>query len=374
MLKLEKKMIPGILLIFAIARPYVGILYYPYILYKLIFIGLIFVLQFHYIKYLNKTIFVICPLYILIMCLSTIWNGMSPMQLLQCITFGMLIFDIYLTTTHYAVEDELGDFFDIVFKILAVYLILSDITAVFVPLGGYYFSGTKFMVVYIHCLLICIWIAKNHIKQPVKLYKEILLCLFVESFLIALIIGCNTGVLIIPALAFLLLLPEKFQNMLANSKMLLFAYAIGNFMLLGMNVLVSNETIYNFITQVLGEGASFRGRLIIYNKIAGIILQKPILGYGYTSDIVYQVVTFGNAQNGMLDTLIQYGIIGWIIWLILFACTCRNVKRTHLSWPFYCFTYVMIAASFIEIPFNLYFYLGIALVMSTQLKENASIK
>ena len=66
--------------------------------------------------------------------------------------------------------------------------------------------------------------------------------------------------------------------------------------------------------QVLGKGASYKGRLIIYEKITRIIEQKPWFGYGYMSDIVNQVVTFGNAQNGLLDMIVQYGIVGLICW------------------------------------------------------------
>lgn len=138
-------------------------------------------------------------------------------------------------------------------------------------------------------------------------------------------------------------------------------FAVGNFLVLGMGILANNEKVQYFIMQVLGKGASYKGRLIIYEKITRIIEQKPWFGYGYMSDIVNQVVTFGNAQNGLLDMIVQYGIVGLICWGIFVYCSCRSMNDDRY-WPISIFVYSLIFASYIEIPFNLFFYLALAIL------------
>ena len=44
---------------------------------------------------------------------------------------------------------------------------------------------------------------------------------------------------------------------------------------------------------------------------------SPYVGWGYGSPVVSEVVGYGNAQNGIMELLVRYGIVGTVGFLLV---------------------------------------------------------
>lgn len=361
-MKIKYNAIPAILLILSFTRIYIHAFYSFYMFFRiLILLGLIV----YYIKYLNLIDLKLRIILFSFMCVAlvtTINQKMDFTKIMQCLIFFLTILSIFLVVSYYKHTCKETLFIETIYKTLLLLCIVSDFISLFQRGADYYLLGTKFMISYIHLLIIYLWQTLYLIKPLKKIkYRFILVFLMLESLFMFYWVYCTTAILLFPLIIIAPLCTYRLRNLLQNRNTLILIYGIGNFMVLGMGILANNMKVYYFITKVLDKGASFIGRLIIYEKIAKIIEAKPLLGYGYMSDIVNQVVTFGNAQNGLLDMIIQYGVIGLSLWLVFIYFSCKSMNNEKY-WPICVFIYSMILASLIEIPFNLFFYLAIAII------------
>ena len=91
----------------------------------------------------------------------------------------------------------------------------------------------------------------------------------------------------------------------------------------------------NFLFSLLGKDATLTGRTEIWDAVAGSIAKHPLLGYGYQAFWLgfkgesYRIIltvtwALGQAQNGFLDVMLELGIGGLIIVLLLFAFAFRD--------------------------------------------------
>ena len=147
--------------------------------------------------------------------------------------------------------------------------------------------------------------------------------------------------------------------------------------MLGSTSLLTNPYIANFISDVLGKSYTWIGRLHIYAMIFDVIKVHPWIGYGYFSDIIEEILGFGNAQNGVLKIIVDSGIIGLIGYaLLVYESLKRNEDSSKERWPLTAFVYCMIIASIVEINLTDYLlFLTISILFSTgRKKTNLDIK
>lgn len=109
----------------------------------------------------------------------------------------------------------------------------------------------------------------------------------------------------------------------------------------GLIVIMHIQNIFSpIIEQVFHRSVSFSGRTYLWDAAITKIIEKPILGYGRSSDTNYFTVDYFN-QNGTIryfsahNTLIQYfyefGIIPIILILISLVYFCSIIKRFKLQ-------------------------------------------
>ncbi len=68
--------------------------------------------------------------------------------------------------------------------------------------------------------------------------------------------------------------------------------------------------VKHIVVDVLGENLTLTGRDLIYSGLRAVISESPILGYGYGNAAVAMYVGYGNAQNSIMETLVNYGVVG----------------------------------------------------------------
>jgi exopolysaccharide production protein ExoQ len=91
----------------------------------------------------------------------------------------------------------------------------------------------------------------------------------------------------------------------------------------------------DLLFSVLGKDSTLTGRTEIWNAVAGSIAKRPLLGYGYQAFWLgfkgesYRIIltvtwALGQAQNGFLDVMLEVGVGGLIIVLLLFGFAVRD--------------------------------------------------
>lgn len=285
----------------------------------------------------------------------------------------MHILSIFLTTNAFVRSRGIEEFVKILAKILMVLVLITDIPMLFVNYNfsspsESYIIGNKFTVSYLHCFATAILFCVNVNKNNGRSYKKsrILFCLY--SILICIRVTCTTGMLICILMGMLILLPVPFKTkkIMSSPKFIILITAVINMLVFGSASLLTNEYVENFIYNVLGKGGTWIGRLNIYKIIFGVIQDYPLIGHGYYSNIIKDILGFGNPQNGVLKILLDSGIIGLIGYAFLaYESLKQSDDSLKARWPLIVFVYCMIAAAIPEINLTDYLmFLTMAIIFA----------
>lgn len=103
--------------------------------------------------------------------------------------------------------------------------------------------------------------------------------------------------------------------------------------------------------RLAGRSSDLTGRTELWGKVVGMILNRPLLGYGYSSfwggaspessDIAAEIGwTPAHSHNGYLETLLSLGLVGFVLLLIILArgfrralVSAENGHATRDMWP-----------------------------------------
>lgn len=97
----------------------------------------------------------------------------------------------------------------------------------------------------------------------------------------------------------------------------------------------------DFLFRLLGKDATLTGRTEIWDAVAGSIAKRPLVGYGYQAFWLgfkgesYRIIltvtwALAQAQNGFLDVMLEVGVGGLVIVLLLFGFAFRDGVRCLL--------------------------------------------
>ena len=284
------------------------------------------------------------------------------------------ILTIYVTVTSFVRYRGVESLINLLIKILIVFALVTDAPMLFINYNfsspsESYLIGNKFAVSYLHCfitaLLFCINIEKEKNKLFLKIFRFAFL---IFSIVICTKVTCTTGMLICLFMGVMTCapIPLSIRRYLSSSKVAIMITAVINFLMLGSTSLLTNPYIESFISNVLGKSYTWIGRLRIYAIIFDVIKVHPWIGYGYFSNIVEEILRFGNAQNGVLKIIVDSGILGLIGYVLLVYCSMmKNEDSYKGKWALTVFVYCMIIASIAEINLTDYlFFLTIAILFA----------
>ncbi len=124
-------------------------------------------------------------------------------------------------------------------------------------------------------------------------------------------------------------------------------------------VILSQPAVQYFITKNLGGTLDLHGRLQMYDTTIPIFSTERIWGYGANNHyiVLYLLVNAPNAQNGILNCLIQFGIAGTVVLLITLHMILRKGKNLNRSVPIMVLIMMMSVISSVEIAIDIYFVL-----------------
>lgn len=286
------------------------------------------------------------------------------------IVYGCLIWEIFILTEYWIDLYGTTNYVKWITGYLCVLCLFNDVCLFIGNNFETYVLGSKFSVAYYHILLL-IYLAMLF-EQPmfrnvaiVSLYSKIAFAVVtIYCIYIIKVVDTSTGLVGITAFVIIYLIPAKIKKIFANPLVAIASMLGLSGTVFAWDYILSFDVVQHFIVDVLHRSITMTGRTRIYKILYSIFIQKPILGWGYESEIVRDSL-YGNAQNGVVHLLIQYGIIGVILFVVLIfsvfkIAQCKYKEEDILIAGVYSF-FVMAT---VEIVFSNLFFVLLAMLFA----------
>lgn len=310
--------------------PYInGYGMYKYMI--LVIVGAFLLLQFQtFRKHEYKTINRWLLLYLAMVLISSYINRNSIQErkvFLVAIIFVLTILEIYYLFEYFIILNRTQELIDTLFYLLLFYCILTDIVMIIFPnlyieKGMYYLTGNKFEVSYLHLQLLVMYLQKEKCNR--KLWKFgksdfIFLVLIAVSFFACINVQCTTGTIgVLLLIVFYYYMSEK-EKTLKKPMVFLTILFISVSVLMLFSGIVQLEPVRYLVEDVFHRDITLTGRLNIYESINKVFSGHVLFGYGMGSsfEIVMKMIGAPNTQNGILEIILQQGIISLILLIVL---------------------------------------------------------
>lgn len=228
-----------------------------------------------------------------------------------------------------------------------------------------YLIGNKFSTGDIHSLLIVIYGTLLAERHGYVIYNWGIFWVFVvETVLVLAKASAMTALLgFLLAVAVVVVIPTKVKGFCSRGSVFIGVLAIANIVFFGSGMMLQNPYVQSFVQDVLGRSLTMTGRTPIYDSLGIIIGSSPFVGYGYGNNIVERVVGWGNAQNGIADIAVLYGLVGVVSFgLMVHGVLGEKRERNEKALSLIGVLYGSILASLVEVSFGIAFYFALAIV------------
>lgn len=297
----------------------------------------------------------------------------------QSIYNGLLhavcIYAIYMISDYCAEHDYLDGMVSCLFNITLIYCLLSLGSMILLGHSDKgteitYIWGNKFMTSYYFILWIALFRAKY--QKEIGTLKRYELIYFFSSFIVLLVcrwLYCSTATIATVLLIIIPFVPQRVKQIATNPITVIIAIIAAGVIPFAIDGIIKVEFVQHVITDILNKSLNLTGRIRIYAFLGQIISQRTWLGYGYGNTAVESVVGYGNAQNGLIQLIIDYGLFGTIMFfIIVFQCLKKRQLSDRLE-GIYIVLYVMIICSIVEISYNYIFYLVLLMIGNFSKKQ-----
>lgn len=258
---------------------------------------------------------------------------------------------------------RIDTFISVFFWMTVIYCILSIVFIAKVGVADgsllYYFAGNKFSTSYYFILLACLAYVKLH-RGGASGKRVVLVtaALGLVALAVAHTVYCSTAVVMSALVVVLAFLPQKAQRFLARPAVIIAVMVLTGVILAFLPQLLQVPLVKHLVVDVLGENLTLTGRDMIYRGLQAVISESPVFGHGYGNAAVAIYVGYGNAQNSIMETLVNYGALGLLaVFYMVWACT--KESKMPWSWGMFILLYAMIAGSVVEITYNYFFFIAL---------------
>lgn len=228
-----------------------------------------------------------------------------------------------------------------------------------------YLIGNKFSTGDIHSLLVVIYGTLLAERHGYVIYNWGIFWAFVaETVLVLVKASAMTALLgFLLAVAVVVAIPTKVKDICSKGAVFIGVLAIANIVFFGSGMMLQNPYVQSFIQDVLGRSLTMTGRTPIYDSLGIIIGISPFVGFGYGNNIVERVVGWGNAQNGIADIAVMYGLVGVASFgLMVHGVLGEKGERNEKALSLIGVLYGTILTSLVEVSFGIAFYFALAIV------------
>lgn len=312
----------------------------------------------------DDSVYLFIILYTLIIILSAIIN--------HNITYGIevsisILFFYYFMAYAQSIE-RCNEVIDVFYYCTFGWLLVNDCLMLATSLfngSNDYLIGNKFDVSYLHIFWTILYYQKSERSQYHPIMKRIFLLIHIGvTIWITIFTECNTAMVGCFILFILYFMKNVIYKVLQKPWFGVTFVVVMDSVLVLFSSILNNKIIRFFVEDVLGKDVTLTGRITIYENI-GLVLKSNIwLGNGYGSSYAITTMILGaqspNAQNGLLNIIVETGILGVMCFLFLLYKTIS--KCTIKSYPILIFIYMFIVLSSVEITFDSFFIAILALL------------
>ena len=318
-------------------------------------------------------------LFVFTMVFCTFINLFLSSRLVNALVTGYSYVLIFFVIDYFMIKKQRNIVLFQIFKVVFLFA-LVELVAIIASNGQgigsnsvlkYYLLGNKFFVSYTHMFLLALLYELKGLTDSKKI--RILIYLFgsIYSIIICHVVDCNTGIIgsvSIIVFCALMRIHKTIHFFLAKPIIFLLFFVGSTFLLVGTDIIISNPFFQEIFYKYSHTNAILTGRLEMFDIAISAIFLKPFWGYGINSTIVSDTLSWGNAQNGLLKNLLDYGLIG--TFALLFLCydslKCSYIKKSNSGIGMLGFLYSMALCSTVEINIGFLFFFGLALLKYSQ--------
>lgn len=279
------------------------------------------------ISKLIKYIFI----YIIILFLITYF---TDQDVYYCLKNSITVIGLCLVC-EYGIHHDCETFFSCMIGYLGVLNIINFICILIYPNGMYlnnsgmynnWFLGYKNS----HILYILPWlmliIFKNLSNHNNKIPFHVYFILIV-SLLFIIHIDSGTSIIALVLLLFFLIFRNKLENVkMVSAQKLLIIDIIIFFSIVYLRI----QDIFSFLfVNILGRTLTFTGRTLIWDHAILMIKKSLIFGYGDNAFFYNRFIL--STHNQFLGIMYETGIIGFLIYLLLFRCITKEIDKSNAS-------------------------------------------
>lgn len=333
----------------------------------------IFVLLFLFvflIKRLNKKeIFNISVLFSFSIIFSGVLNYFSQeytiKALLDSLLYALSLYDLYTFLLYGHKRGRMEKIAKCFYNMNLIYCILTVCSVAIVGTENNsnvssYLFGNKFTSSYLFISLVALYGVTHNLDRKMYRIRWMILAILVIVF--SLYVDCATATvaLVIALMIYIVscvLDKDFFLKPIVITSILvvtaLIPFVINSFMKISF--------VNHIVFDIFKRGATVYGRFEIYqNYLPNLIRDKFLFGYGYSNGKMLAMTgVFGNAQNGLLEQVMSYGVIGaGIIVFLTFYC----IKKAKFNNKIICIVillYAMIVAAIFEPTINYFFWMAL---------------
>ena len=298
----------------------------------------------------------------------TVFAGGGPQNALYAAILGLNVVALFLGFAQLKEKYGLYGALSALFWPLLLVCLANDLAVLTAHVNNSessYLIGNKFSTGDIHSLLIVVYGTLLTERHGYVVYNWGIFWIFVvETVLVLIRASAMTSLLgFLLAVAVVVVIPSKVKSYCSRGSVFIGVLAIANIVFFGSGMMLQNPYVQSFIQDVLGRSLTMTGRTPIYDSLGIIIGASPYVGYGYGNNIVERVVGWGNAQNGVAEIVVMYGLVGLASFgLMVFRVLEKKGKRNEKALSLIGVLYGMILTSLVEVSFGIAFYFALAVV------------
>ena len=381
--------------IFAALLFHVAFIFFPYwtgynqFKYAVLFItGIYLLFQYKLFLHRKNTVVNITAVYLVLVLISACINRDTIQTrdvLMAAIVYAVIVLELFFLFELFNIKGKTFKLVETFYYLALFYVLLTDLILVLMPglyveNGQYYLIGNKFGVSYLHIELIAFYFQKIKLSGEIKRKNRIIGILYgILALFISIRVECSTGIVGIIIFT-LMIIHSKYRNRIYKRPIVIVVVILAfSFILLLFSGILNNKYLSFFIGQVLHEDITLTGRMSIYANIADVFTNHLLWGYGYGSsfEIAQKILSAPNVQNGLLECVMQMGLLATIclIWLIYKIFSETKTENKNYPSVIMIFTYAALAS--VEITFDLSFIAWLVLVYvcrNTKSKESGGEK
>lgn len=294
------------------------------------------------------------------------------------INLFLYIIELFILMIYAAENNKVQSVFNLIFRYALLITIITDVI-IFTGIvhftdGAFetYLIGTKFSVVYLHIYLLAFYLLKYSFGK--LLSPRQIVMLIILSFMaicVSIRIDCNTGIigsmlLVVFVLIFWIYRDKVLKAFSSPLLFLVFIFGSGIIAFL-LERIIQTPAITNLITNTLERDLTLTGRTEIFSLYTLKMAGHWLWGYGYGNAYTVSMGLFGyaDAQNALLQWILQVGIIPIIFLVLLWANIMHHVsmrKDLIKIMPIIALIYVFIILGTVEITYSMNFFLWMGLL------------